>query len=59
MLRIARLDTPGSCPAFRGIMIRGTERRKIFNDDQDRENFKGKAKGSGPGQRYTLLMDCG
>jgi len=36
MPRIARLDTPG---LLHHIMIRGIERRKIFNDDTDRENF--------------------
>jgi len=32
----ARLDTPG---LLHHIMIRGIERRKIFNDGKDRENF--------------------
>ncbi len=36
MPRSARLDTPG---ALHHIMIRGIERRKIFRDDDDRENF--------------------
>ena len=36
MPRIARLDTPG---LLHHIMIRGIERRKIFNDDKDRKNF--------------------
>jgi len=36
MPRIARLDTPG---LLNHVMIRGIERRKIFNDDKDRENF--------------------
>ena len=36
MPRIARLDTPG---LLHHIMIRGIERRKIFKDDKDRENF--------------------
>ena len=36
MLRIARLDTPD---LLHHVMIRGIERRKIFNDDKDRENF--------------------
>ena len=36
MPRTARLDTPG---LLHHIMIRGIERRKIFNDDKDRENF--------------------
>ena len=36
MPRIARLDTPG---LLHHVMIRGIERRKIFNDDKDRENF--------------------
>ena len=36
MPRAARLDTPG---LLHHIMIRGVERRKIFNDDKDRENL--------------------
>jgi hypothetical protein len=36
MRRIAPLDTPG---LLHHMMIRGIERRKIFNDDEDRENF--------------------
>ena len=36
MPRIARLDTPG---LLNHVMIRGIERRKIFKDDKDRENF--------------------
>jgi putative transposase len=36
MPRIARLDSPG---LLHHIMIRGIERRRIFNDDKDRENF--------------------
>ncbi|RJP58939.1 MAG: transposase, partial [Deltaproteobacteria bacterium] len=36
MPRIARLDTPG---LLHHVMIRGIERRKIFTDDKDRENF--------------------
>lgn len=36
MPRIARLDTPG---LLHHIIIRGIERRRIFNDDTDRENF--------------------
>jgi len=36
MPRIARLDTPG---LLHHIMIRGIERRRIFNDDIDREDF--------------------
>jgi putative transposase len=36
MPRIARLDIPG---LLHHVMIRGIERRKIFNDDKDRENF--------------------
>ena len=36
MPRIARIDTPG---LLHHIIIRGIERRKIFNDDKDRENF--------------------
>jgi hypothetical protein len=36
MPRIARLDTPG---LLHHVMIRGIERRKIFNDDKDRENL--------------------
>ena len=36
MPRKARLDTPG---LLHHIMIRGIERRKIFNDNKDRENL--------------------
>ena len=36
MPRIARIDTPG---LMHHVMIRGIERRKIFNDDKDRDNF--------------------
>ena len=36
MPRIARLDTPG---LLHHIKIRGIERRKIFNDNKDRDNF--------------------
>jgi len=36
MPRSARLDAPG---VLHHIMIRGIERRKIFLDDKDRENF--------------------
>jgi putative transposase len=36
MPRVARLDTPG---LLHHVMIRAIERRKIFNDDKDRENF--------------------
>ena len=30
---------PVFCPASRGIMIRGIERRKIFRNNKDREDF--------------------
>jgi putative transposase len=36
MPRLARLDAPG---VFHHIMIRGIERRKIFRNDEDREDF--------------------
>ena len=36
MPRMSRLDTPG---LLHHIIIRGIQRRKIFNDDKDRENF--------------------
>ena len=36
MPRKARIDAPG---ALQHIIIRGIERRKIFKDDTDRENF--------------------
>ena len=36
MPRHARIDTPG---ALHHIIIRGIERRRIFSDDQDRDNF--------------------
>jgi len=37
MPRLARLDAPGVLHHF---IIRGIERRAIFRDDFDRENFK-------------------
>jgi putative transposase len=36
MPRIARLDTPG---LLHHVILRGIERRKIFSDDRDRDNF--------------------
>jgi putative transposase len=36
MPRTARLDTPG---ILHHVIIRGIERRKIFRDNEDRENF--------------------
>ena len=36
MPRNARIDAPG---ALHHIIVRGIERRKIFNDDVDRINF--------------------
>ena len=36
MPRSARIDAPG---VLHHIMIRGIERRKIFVDDKDREDF--------------------
>ncbi len=36
MPRLARLDAPG---VLHHIIIRGIERRKIFRDDQDKDNF--------------------
>ena len=36
MPRLARLDAPG---VLHHIMIRGIERRKIFLDNEDREDF--------------------
>ena len=36
MPRLSRLDSPG---LLHHVIIRGIERRKIFNDDQDRNNF--------------------
>jgi len=36
MARIARLDAPG---VLHHIMIRGIERRKIFKDNLDKDNF--------------------
>ena len=36
MPRLARLDAPG---VLHHIMIRGIERRKIFRDDRDRDDF--------------------
>lgn len=39
MPRTARLDTPG---LLHHVMIRGIERRPIFDDDKDRKNFIGR-----------------
>jgi REP element-mobilizing transposase RayT len=39
MLRKARIDAPG---ALHHIICRGIERRKIFYDDADRDNFLGR-----------------
>jgi len=39
MPRTARLDAPG---AFHHVMIRGIERRKIFRNKKDREDFLGR-----------------
>lgn len=39
MPRQDRLDTPGS---LHHIIVRGIERRKIFNDDTDQYNFLGR-----------------
>ena len=36
MLRTARLDAPG---VLHHVMIRGIERREIFRNNTDRENF--------------------
>lgn len=36
MPRKARIDAPG---ALHHIIVRGIERRKIFYDDEDRDNF--------------------
>ena len=36
MLLKARIDAPG---ALHHIMVGGIERRRIFSDDQDRNNF--------------------
>jgi len=36
MPRSARLDAPG---VLHHVIIRGIERREIFKDDKDRENF--------------------
>ena len=36
MPRVARLDTLG---LLHHVMIRGIERRRIFNDNEDRENL--------------------
>jgi putative transposase len=36
MPRIARLDAPG---VLHHVIIRGIERRKIFDDDKDREDL--------------------
>ena len=38
MPRSARLDAPG---VLHHVIIRGIERRNIFKDDQDRDDFLG------------------
>jgi hypothetical protein len=38
MPRNTRIDAPG---ALHHIIVRGIERRRIFSNDQDRDNFKG------------------
>ena len=45
MPRLARLDAPG---VIHHLSIRGIERRNIFRDDQDRENFLQRMKGLVP-----------
>lgn len=42
MPRQARLDAPG---VLHHVMARGIERRKIFRDDTDREDFVGRLDG--------------
>ena len=39
MLRLARLDAPG---VLHHIMIRGIERRNIFKNNKDRDDFLGR-----------------
>jgi hypothetical protein len=39
MPRKVRIDAPG---AFHHIIVRGVERRKIFWDDIDRQNYSAK-----------------
>ncbi len=39
MPRLARLDAPG---VLHHIIIRGIERKRVFNDKSDQENFVGR-----------------
>ena len=48
MPRQARIDAPG---VLHHVIIRGIERREIFGDDRDRENFIGRLE--------TLLAETG
>jgi putative transposase len=54
MPRKARIDAPG---AFHHIICRGIERRKIFYDDTDRNNFlNGKIGDENRGRCYIVLI---
>ena len=48
MPRQARIDAPGE---LHHVIIRGIERREIFRDDKDRDNFIGRLE--------TLLSETG
>ena len=50
MPRKARIDVPG---ALQHLIIRGIERKRIFRDDQDRDDFLNRL---GKAKREALVM---
>ena len=55
MPRTARLDTPG---LLHHIMIRGIERRRIFNDNKDRERGRWFQNNLTNGQIWNNASSC-
>jgi hypothetical protein len=53
MPRKARLDAPG---ALHHIIVRGIERRKIFRDDADRDDFLNRLEDNGDGLSLMLYL---
>ena len=56
MPRLARLDAPGT---LHHVIVRGIEKRKIVDDDDDRENFitrLGKIAGETDTSIYAWVM---
>jgi hypothetical protein len=51
MPRLARLDAPG---VLHHVMARGIERRRIFLDDQDREDFVRKLSQLAEARRFLV-----